>query len=125
MDTQKNCFLTAKNKTKQKKDQTKKGKRLFVCERKKKNRKMSEIPDEEKLAIATHYLLSSPPAEIKEVLADVKVVLNPPTLLTDGVLKGIFRKYNTQNFELVEGDGSSVSFHLLCLWNPLGKIKIK
>jgi len=65
---------------------------------------MAEIPDEEKLAIATHFLLSSPPAEVKEVLADVKVVLNPPTLLTDGVLKGIFRKYNTQNFEVVESD---------------------
>ena len=61
-----------------------------------------QIPDEEKLAIATHFLLSSPPYEIKEVLADVKVVLNPPTLLTDGVLKGIFCKYNTQNFEVVE-----------------------
>lgn len=29
---------------------------------------MAEIPDSEKLAIATHFLLSSPPGEIKEVL---------------------------------------------------------
>jgi capping protein alpha len=69
---------------------------------------MAEIPDEEKLAIATHFLLSSPPAEVKEVLSDVKVVLNPPTLMTDGVLKGIFRKYNTQNFEVVDGEGTPV-----------------
>ncbi len=27
------------------------------------------IPDEEKVAICTHFLLSSPPGEIKEVLA--------------------------------------------------------
>jgi len=73
---------------------------------------MGDIPDEEKLAIATHYLLSSPPAEVKEVLADVKVVLNPPTLLTDGVLKGIFRRYNTTNFEVVDADGTSVGFVL-------------
>jgi capping protein alpha len=64
---------------------------------------MAEIPDSEKLAIATHYLLSSPPGEIKEVLADVKVVLNNNTILTDGVLKGVFRKYNTQNTEVLEG----------------------
>jgi len=69
---------------------------------------MAEIPDEEKLAIATHFLLSSPPGEMKEVLGDVKVVLNPPTLLTDGVLKGIFRKYNTQNFEVVDAEGTPV-----------------
>lgn len=69
---------------------------------------MEEIPDEEKVAIATHYLMSSPPAEVREVLADVKVVLNPPTLLTDGVLKGIFRKYNTQNYEVVDADGTQV-----------------
>jgi len=72
---------------------------------------MAEVPDEEKLAIATHFLLSSPPAEVKEVLADVKVVLNPPSLLTDGVLKGIFRKYNTQTSEVIESDSGPL---LLC-----------
>ena len=71
---------------------------------------MADIPDEEKLAIATHFLLSSPPAEVKEVLGDVKVVLNPPSLLTDGVLKGIFRKYNTQNFEVAESDAGPVRY---------------
>jgi hypothetical protein len=50
--------------------------------------------------------MSSPPHEAKEVLADVKVVLDPPTLLTDGVLKGIFRKYNLANFEVLECDGA-------------------
>jgi len=69
---------------------------------------MGDIPDEEKLAIATHYLMSSPPGEIREVLSDVKVVLNPPTLLTDGVLKSLFRKYNTQNFEVIDGDETPV-----------------
>jgi len=70
---------------------------------------MSEaIPDEEKLAIANHFLLSSPPGEIKEVLADVKVVLNPPTLLTDGHLKTVFRKYNIANAETVEWKGKPV-----------------
>jgi hypothetical protein len=28
-----------------------------------------EVPDEEKLAIATHFLLSSPPGQIADVLA--------------------------------------------------------
>lgn len=69
---------------------------------------MSEIPDEEKTAIATHFLLSSPPGEIKEVLSDVKVVLNPPSLLTDGVLKGIFRKYNLQTFETADLNGKRI-----------------
>lgn len=38
-----------------------------------------------------------------QVLADVKVVLDPPALLTDGVLKGVFRKYNTTNAEVLDG----------------------
>ncbi|KAH9253122.1 hypothetical protein BASA81_008804 [Batrachochytrium salamandrivorans] len=69
---------------------------------------MADIPEAEKVAIATHYLMSSPPHEAREVLADVKIVLNPPSLLTDGVLRSIFRKYNLQNFETIEADGSSL-----------------
>jgi len=37
---------------------------------------------EEKLAIATHFLLSAPPSEIKEVLADVKVCLGALSTLS-------------------------------------------
>ena len=59
---------------------------------------MADIPDEEKVAIATHFLLSSPPGEIKEVLGDVKVVLNPPTLLTDGVLRSVFRRMDGRRY---------------------------
>lgn len=76
---------------------------------------MADIPAEEKVAIATHFLMSSPPHEVREVLADVKIVLNPPSLLTDGVLRGVFRKYNLQNFETIDVDGTPVRSSLSLL----------
>ena len=45
-----------------------------------------EVPDEEKLAIATHFLLSAPIGEFDDILSDVKKMLperstfqKPPT----------------------------------------------
>ena len=34
-----------------------------------------EVPDEEKLAIATHFLLSAPIGEFDEILVDVRKML--------------------------------------------------
>lgn len=54
-----------------------------------------EVSDEEKMKIAQHFLLSSPPGQINLVLADVKKLM-PDGLLSDDTLSGIFRAYNLQ-----------------------------
>mmetsp|Transcript_2657 Transcript_2657/g.3082 ORF Transcript_2657/g.3082 Transcript_2657/m.3082 type:complete len:325 (+) Transcript_2657:377-1351(+) len=58
-----------------------------------------EIPDEEKLEIAKHFLLSSPAGEMNAVLKDVKA-LCPDSILTDEVLENIFHVYNVKNQQL-------------------------
>ncbi|KAJ3438695.1 f-actin-capping protein subunit alpha [Anaeramoeba flamelloides] len=52
-----------------------------------------EISDEEKLKIAVHFMLSSPPGEINEVLTDVRVLLDNDNLLNQTALSA-FREYN-------------------------------
>lgn len=59
-----------------------------------------EVPDEEKLAIATHFLLSSPIGEFDDILADVKNML-PENLLTDAHLENIAQKYNVEQLTTV------------------------
>ncbi|GMH67968.1 hypothetical protein TrST_g4185 [Triparma strigata] len=59
-----------------------------------------EVSDEEKLQIAQHFLLSSPPGQFDEVLADVKKLL-PPSLISPEMLTGIARAYNTRHSTLV------------------------
>ena len=72
-----------------------------------------EISDEEKLKIATHFLLSSPPGEVQELLGDVKNII-PDSVLSEDKIKGIFRTYNLDQQTLSEttgGDAMLVSKH--------------
>jgi len=55
-----------------------------------------EVSDAEKIKIAQHFILSSPPFQIEQVTSDVKKLL-PDGLLTDGVLSGACRVYNLEN----------------------------
>ena len=67
-----------------------------------------EVSDEEKVAIATHFLLSSPPGQIHDVLADVRNMV-PAHLLGDDMLQRVFRKYNRSTYQAVRaGDGGLV-----------------
>jgi len=59
-----------------------------------------EVSDEEKLQIAQHYLLSSPPGQFHEVLADVKKLVTSE-LLTDSLISGIARVSNLKNSKVV------------------------
>mmetsp|Transcript_16225 Transcript_16225/g.32383 ORF Transcript_16225/g.32383 Transcript_16225/m.32383 type:complete len:291 (-) Transcript_16225:18-890(-) len=61
---------------------------------------------EEQLQIAQHFLLSSPPGQLSDVLQDVRALL-PPGLLTDATLAGIFRAYNTEQFKVVPVPGTN------------------
>eukprot|EP00944_MAST-04C_sp_MAST-4C-sp1_P000456 g456.t1 len=67
-----------------------------------------EISDEEKVKIATHYLMSSPPAEIREVEKDVRVLV-PSSVLSNKTIVDTYRKYNLENFTVGQTpDGSNM-----------------
>ena len=59
---------------------------------------------EEKLQIAQHFLISSPPGQFDSVLADVKKLL-PDSLLTPPMLSGIAKAYNERHSSIVSVDG--------------------
>lgn len=59
-----------------------------------------EISNEEKLQIAKHYLLSSPPGQFQEVLADVKKIVNED-VLTEGHAYQYARLSNLRNAKVV------------------------
>ena len=72
-----------------------------------------EISDEEKLKIATHFILSTPTGEVSELLNDVKKII-PSSVLGDDQIKGILRTYNVDQQTLGEttgGDSMLVSKH--------------
>ncbi|TMW65538.1 hypothetical protein Poli38472_008180 [Pythium oligandrum] len=52
--------------------------------------------DQEKLQIAQHFLLSSPPGQVNDVLRDV-VKLVPAHVLTDSALRGALHSYNVKS----------------------------
>jgi capping protein alpha len=67
-----------------------------------------EISDEEKVKIATHFLMSSPPAEIREVEKDVRRIV-PSNVFTDDMIVNTYRKYNLANFVVAKTpDGSNM-----------------
>lgn len=53
------------------------------------------------MKVATHFLLSSPPGELKEVLKDVKKIV-PGHLLGDAALLSIFRTYNLDQLVIAD-----------------------
>jgi capping protein alpha len=64
-----------------------------------------EAPDAEKLAIAQHFLLSSPPGQVHEVLRDVAKLV-PPRVLSDDALRGALHAYNLQSLLPVDVPGA-------------------
>ena len=51
---------------------------------------------EQKLNIATYFLMSSPTGEIDEVVSDVQKLVADPSVLTPDALTAILRDYNTE-----------------------------
>eukprot|EP00753_Platysulcus_tardus_P015000 PLAT4706.21.p1 GENE.PLAT4706.21~~PLAT4706.21.p1 ORF type:complete len:288 (-),score=139.35 PLAT4706.21:143-1006(-) len=56
-----------------------------------------DVPDEEKKQIATHFLLSSPPGQIHDVLADLQKLV-PPHILEPTMLAKVFRTFNLEHY---------------------------
>jgi len=61
---------------------------------------VDEITDDEKLQIAQHFLLSSPPGQFTEILTDVRKLL-PEGLLSDPLAAGMARAYNNKTSRVV------------------------
>lgn len=80
-----------------------------------------DAPDDEKLRIAQHFLLSSPPGQVHDVLRDVAKLV-PARVLTDAALRGALHAYNLKNVLPVEvPDADYQVRHLLCCsWDVKG-----
>lgn len=68
-----------------------------------------EATPEERLRIASHFILSSPNGEVDDVIADVKMMMGKDSLLTDDVIVRLLKQYNTENYEFADlQDGSNL-----------------
>jgi len=64
---------------------------------------------EQKINIATYFLMSSPTGEIEDVITDVKKLVNDPAVLSEEALTKILANYNTEQLTSAnDPDGNSV-----------------
>lgn len=62
-----------------------------------------DVSDDEKRKIARHFLLSSPPGEIKHLLKELQVII-PAEVMNAEFLSGVFEKYNETNMVAMKTD---------------------
>lgn len=67
---------------------------------------MGDISEEEKVKIASEFLLNAPPGEFNDVFNDIRVLINNDALLQRGV-SGAFQEYNTEQFTPVDMPGQN------------------
>eukprot|EP00004_Rigifila_ramosa_P017652 TRINITY_DN4309_c0_g1_i1.p2 TRINITY_DN4309_c0_g1~~TRINITY_DN4309_c0_g1_i1.p2 ORF type:complete len:301 (+),score=82.19 TRINITY_DN4309_c0_g1_i1:42-905(+) len=75
------------------------------------------ISEEDKLKIATQFMLAAPPGEFNEVVSDVRGLVGDDALLNRNAL-ATFRTYNTEQFVQVKLPGSEEST-LVTKWGEI------
>lgn len=74
-----------------------------------------EASEQEKLQLAQHFLLSSPPGQVHEVVRDVAKLV-PPRVLTDAALRGALHAYNVQSLLPVDVPDADYKASCLLFW---------
>jgi capping protein alpha len=70
---------------------------------------VEEASPEQKINIATYFIMSSPTGEVHDVVKDVINLVADPSVLTEERLTAIMRQYNTKNFvSAIAPNGSEV-----------------
>ncbi|KAJ3190451.1 F-actin-capping protein [Gaertneriomyces sp. JEL0708] len=79
---------------------------------------MSELTEDQKLAIVSGFLRDSPPGEINNVFNDVRTLVDDDTLLQRGATEA-FETYNTEQFVTVPVPGAEGREVILCKYGRL------
>lgn len=61
-----------------------------------------EATPAQKRQIASYFVLSSPVGEVKDVLTDVRVLVNDSAALDDGSVAGMMREYNVKTYAVAK-----------------------
>lgn len=67
----------------------------------------TEATPEQKLNIATYFIMSSPTGEVDEVLADVQKLVASPNVLNTQAISAILKDYNTEHFTAAPAPGDT------------------
>ena len=62
----------------------------------------------EKLKIATHFILSSPHGELKDVISDVKNIVSDNTILTNNFIDNLQKQYHLDHMNYAKKNDHTV-----------------
>mmetsp|Transcript_9466 Transcript_9466/g.14001 ORF Transcript_9466/g.14001 Transcript_9466/m.14001 type:complete len:288 (+) Transcript_9466:51-914(+) len=88
---------------------------------------MSELGKKEIIAIAKHFLISSPPGEFEQVKKDVEEIVDNEEILNSDEFKNVFYEYNVEQFTPVNTDAEDEKsrMFIICSYNQVGDDKTK